>query len=79
MQMGEAVVCVNVRPSKKRVWVQERKRMKNKMCEGRKTFKRQHNGQHFTVFIQKSEGLNAGELLIVKTLKTDGFITGKKK
>lgn len=70
MQMGWAVVCVNVSPSEKEC---EREGKKNKMGEWRKTFKCRQNGQHLllTVFIQEN---NARELSIVRALKTDGFI-----
>lgn len=59
MQMGWAVVCLNVRPSEKKsecVREGEREREKEKQCaSGEKLH--QHNGQHllFGVFIQNSE------------------------
>ena len=53
--MGWAVVCMNVRPSEKRMSETERER--KTMCIRKKTFKRQHNGQYLRlgVFIQNSE------------------------
>jgi len=58
----------------------ETKQEKRREAVERKPLSSGINGQHLllTVFIQKSKWYNAGELLIVKALKTDSFIPGKK-
>lgn len=77
--MGWAVVCVIVRPSERRVRERERER-ETKCASGGKPLSAGIMGNTYSsqFSFRSLRGYGAGELSIVKALKTDGFISGKK-